>query len=207
MGRKKKGRIALSERDRRLESVVTEHETGLLRYATRLLHNPGEAQDVVQNTFVKLARAWQNGARPNDRLRGWLYRVTHNEAIDHIRRESRRRRLHEQHAEQRLAEPACADGEHCAELNRADRNRLIMTHINALKSEEQQVLLLRLEEGLTYREIAAITGRTPGNVGCLLHHAVRKLSQQLQKSGVVRIFAETSKTASGAVRASAQVRC
>ncbi|MEM7396947.1 MAG: sigma-70 family RNA polymerase sigma factor, partial [Verrucomicrobiota bacterium] len=80
--------------------MITEYESSLLRYATRILRDENAAQDVVQNTFIKLHKAWIDGTtRPNRQLSGWLYRVTHNHAVDYIRRESRLRVLHEQQAE------------------------------------------------------------------------------------------------------------
>ena len=73
-----------TDRMAQMEAIVAEHETALLRYATRLVNSPTAAQDVVQNVFVKLFRGWDRGTRPSAKLKGWLYRVTHNEAVDLI---------------------------------------------------------------------------------------------------------------------------
>ena len=165
------------DRAARLEAIVAEHETALLRYAARLVNSPDTAQDVVQNVFVKLARNWHEGMRASPRLKGWLYRVTHNEAVDQIRRETRRRKLHEKHAERLLDE--CPDGHNCpSPLD--DRREVVLAHVRRLHPREQQVIILRLQEGLSYREISEITGRTRGNVGNILHHAVKKLSEGLK---------------------------
>ena len=59
----------------------------------------------------------------------------------------------------------------------------MLRHLKRLHPREQQVVLLRLEQGLSYHEISEITGRSEGNVGNILHHAVRKLSTILQKEG------------------------
>ena len=83
------------ERAMRMETIMAEHESALLRYATRILNNASAAEDVVQGVFVKLFRAWKEGMKPSDQLKSWLYRVTHNEAIDHLRKESRLQALHE----------------------------------------------------------------------------------------------------------------
>jgi RNA polymerase sigma factor (sigma-70 family) len=168
-----------SDRASLMEAIVTEHETGLLRYAARLLNNRAAAEDVVQNVFIKLLRVWEEGMRPSEHLKAWLYRVTHNEAVDHIRRESRLQLLHARHAAE--LEDACPDGVNCGE---DEKRQLVMRLVRKLDAREQQVLLLRLEEGLSYKEIAAITGRTIGNVGNLLHHAVKKLSVSLKQAGV-----------------------
>lgn len=164
-------------REAQMEAIMKEHEAALLRYAARLVNSPVAAQDVVQNVFIKLFRAWKPGTHPSAQLRAWLFRVTHNEAVDTIRRESRLSLLHEKHAEQRLAD--CPDGRHCAE--KAEQKERVLALLPKLSSPQQQVLLLRLDQGLSYREISAITGRSEGNVGNLLHHAVKALSERIKR--------------------------
>lgn len=161
-----------------MEAIVAGHETALLRYATRILDNPSAAEDVVQNVFVKLFESWKKGTHPSDKLKSWLYKVTHNEAIDFIRRESRLSVLHKKQAEDPAA---CPDGIHCAEGD-AERRAKVLEHVRSLHPTEQQVLLLRLDEGLSYKEIAEVTGRTEGNVGCILHGAVMKISKKVARS-------------------------
>lgn len=165
-----------ADRRSQMEAIVAEHETALLRYAARILNNPFAAQDVVQNVFIKLFKRWKKGMRPSRQLQAWLYRVAHNEAVDHIRRESRRRLLHEKHAEQETLD--CDDKSGAADDT--ERRELVLRHLRRLQPREQQVVLLRLQEGLPYREIARITGRTEGNVGNILHHAVRRLAVSLR---------------------------
>jgi len=162
-----------------METIVAEHETALLRYATRILNNPVAAEDVVQNVFVKLFQGWKKGTHPSDKLKSWLYRVTHNEAIDHIRRESRLSVLHQKQAQEK--DGNCPDGVHCAESD-AERRTMVLEHVHSLHPAEQQVLLLRMEEGLSYKQIAEVTGRTEGNVGCILHGAVVKISKKMARS-------------------------
>lgn len=158
-----------------MEAIVSEHEAALLRYASRILSNPFAAQDVVQDVFIRLFEKWRNGLQPSTHLRNWLYRVTHNEAVDHIRRESRRQALHEKVAlEYADAETAGADP--------AEERRVrVLAELRRLHPREQQVVLLRLEEGLSYAQIAEITGRSEGNVGNILHHAIIKLSSGIKK--------------------------
>jgi len=166
-------------REARMEAIMAEHETSLLSYATRLLNNHASAQDVVQNVFIKLFRSWKDGTKPTKQLRAWLYRVTHNEAIDLIRMESRKRALHKRHAED-VASGVCPDGQNCpAEAD--ERRTMVTMALRHLDMCEQQVVLLRMDQGLSYREIAEVTGRSEGNIGCILHHAVKKLSARLNK--------------------------
>ena len=166
--------------DRGLDDVIAEHQSALLRYAGRILNSADAAQDVVQEAFIRLHRHWGRGVGPDGRLKAWLYRTTHNAAVDHIRRESRRRLLHERHAEQEKVE---RDGPPPPEME--ERRRLAIEQLNRLKPAEQQILILRLQEGLSYEEIARVTRRTTGNVGCLLHHATRKVAAGLKQAGVI----------------------
>jgi len=165
-----------------MEIIVSTYETPLLRYATRILNNPVTAQDVVQNVFIKLFKGWQGDTQPTARLKSWLYRVTHNEAVDHIRRESRLRLLHEKQAGERV--PECPDGRNCP-ASTDERREIVMQLLGTLHPRERQVVLLRLDGGLSYREISEITGRSEGNVGNILHHAVKKLSANLKKAGAL----------------------
>ena len=165
-----------------MEAIVAEYEIGLLRYATRILRDATTAEDVVQNAFIKLSRLWETGTRPTDKLKGWLYRVTHNEAVDYIRRESRLRVLHDKDAEEN--EKHCPDGRHCPAAG-DERHTQVLGHLDKLKPREQQVVLLRLEEGLSYKEISEIMGRSVGNIGNILHHAVKKLSDILKREGII----------------------
>lgn len=162
------------------EAIITAHESVLLRYVTRIVNDAAAAQDVVQETFIKLFRTWRNGARPTDNLRPWLYRVAHNAAIDYIRHESRLHHVHEQEASERTAPEPANPGDP------PERVQIVLGHLHRLDPAEQQVLLLRIQEGLSYREISLVTGRTEGNIGCILHHAVQKVSASLKKAGLIR---------------------
>ena len=160
--------------DGRMEAILVAYEAALLRYATRITRNPFAAQDVVQTAFLRLCSHWNGDWQPSARLKNWLYRVTHNEAVNHIRREARRRDLHE--AAAREFEIAPADDP------MAERREQVLEQLTRLKPHEQQVLVLRLQEGCSYAQIAAITGRSQGNVGNILHHAVARLAGLVAKA-------------------------
>lgn len=165
--------------DAEMEAIVTAHESALLRYAAGILNDAHAAQDVVQTSFIKLFRLWKPGSKPSDSIRAWLFRVTHNEAVDHLRREGRIRLLHRRHAE----ESRPAENRAVPEEEKLER---VLSSVAQLPPAERQVLLLRLQEGLSYRDISAVTGKTEGHVGLLLHNAVRKVGELVRKSeGVI----------------------
>ncbi len=159
-----------------LETVVAEHQSGLLLYAARFLNSAAAAQDVVQEVFIRFCRSWTPEACPRDRLKFWLYHLAHNVAVDHIRSESRMRKLHEDHADVERANAAPGGA---AETER--RQKLVLNLVHKLEPAQRQVLILRLQDGFSYKEISEVTKRTEGNVGCLLHHAVKTLSAELKR--------------------------
>jgi RNA polymerase sigma factor (sigma-70 family) len=175
----KEGKKAI---ERELESVMDQHESALLRYATRLVNDPNTAQDVVQDVFLRMFRGWKDGAKPTPQLSGWLYRVTHNVAVDYIRRESRLRILRRKHSE---VLPITAPANPSEQLEKQSVLSAVLRQLRKLDPKEQQIVILRLQEGLSYRQIGEITMRSEGNVGFILHHAMKKLSKFLVQDGVM----------------------
>jgi RNA polymerase sigma-70 factor (ECF subfamily) len=164
-----------------LEDAMEQFQSSLLRYATRVLNNEDAAQDVVQETFIRLNGNLDRIAERGVQLKGWLFRTTHNAAVDYIRKESRRRNLHERQSKQ--ADLFVNDPE--AQQQRDEKQAMVMQHLNTLKPKEREVLVLRLQEGMSYKEIAGVLKRSEGYVGTLIHTATKKLSQSLQQAGVV----------------------
>jgi len=154
--------------------VMAAFSAPLLRYAARLLNNATLAQDAVQNAWVKLARREPPVQEPDDEVRNWLFRVVHNEAVDIVRAEERRSRLHAAYAaEQETA--ALPD------TGTDEREALVLSCLPALPPLQRQVVLLRLQQGMSYNDIAAIIGETPGYVGNLLHHAIKTLAAEVKR--------------------------
>ncbi len=163
----------MSEPPMDMEELMDTHAPPLLRYATRLVRDGHAAQDVVQQVFIRLARLRPESRPPSERLRAWLYRCTHNQAVDLIRAERRRKTLHQTHAE--LRHPQSRD----------PRLALVLEKVALLPENQRTVLLLRVQEGLSYREVAEVTGLKEGQIGWLLHEAVKSLGEALRHPEVL----------------------
>ena len=168
---------AAARRQTGMDAVIDAYQAPLLRYASRLLNNAAAAQDVVQNVLVKLFRQWRPGMQPDAHLKNWLYRVTHNEAVDQIRAEARRRRLHGEHA----VAVDIATGGVQSDPPSDERQVVVLACLGVLEPAQRQVVLLRLQQGLSYEEIAAVTGLSSGYVGNLLHYAVKRLAAEVRR--------------------------
>jgi RNA polymerase sigma-70 factor (ECF subfamily) len=164
------------QRKLKLEDAMEQYQAPLLQYATRVLNNADAAQDVVQEAFIRLHKNMEKIERRGVQLKGWLFRTTHNAAVDYIRKESRRRMLH-----QSQPEPVVFNTNGSGN----DREELVLRHLNVLRPKEREVLVLRLQEGMSYKEIATVVKRSEGYVGTLIHSATKKLTQSLRQAGVV----------------------
>ena len=155
-------------------AVVDTYEAPLLRYATRLVSDANAAQDVVQNTFIKLSVHWNTKSQTSPReLSAWLYRVTHNLAVDYIRHEARHTVCLARHAEEEQSHAAADPKQADAVGEAAERAAALL---RTLSIREQQVVTLKVFEEKSYREISEITGLSEGNVGYILHYAMQKLA-------------------------------
>lgn len=165
-----------------MESVMSQYQAALLRYATRVLSNEDAAQDVVQEAFIRLHENWIQIRDRHVPIKGWLFRTTHNAAVDYIRKESRLRSLHQRQSEE---ESGFASRNDEQQRDHDERHALVMAHLNALSPKEREVLVLRIQEEMSYKEIARVIRRSEGYVGSLLHTATRKLTRSLRQAGVV----------------------
>jgi RNA polymerase sigma-70 factor (ECF subfamily) len=161
-----------------LSAIIAVFQSPLLRYAARLLNNVTLAQDVVQNTLVKLARRVPPAEAPTDEVRNWLFKVAHNEAVDLIRSEERKKRLHETYAQQQACE---TDGGLCLDTVANEQEQTVLDCLAVLPPLQKQVVLLRLQQGLRYDQIGEIIGEKSGYVGNLLHHAVKALAAEVKR--------------------------
>lgn len=145
------------------------------------------AEDVVMDTYLK---AWRGigGFRGTARLRSWLYRVTYNCAMDHIRRRDRRHEvsLEAPDTEGHSPRDVLPDA-HSARPSDAVENAELAAVVDRamahLPAAHRTSLLLRYADGFSYAEIAAATGVRIGTVMSRLFHAKRKLRLILESEG------------------------
>jgi len=166
-----------TERDRGdaawFEAVVREYEGPLVRYAQRLLGDSHRAQDVAQDTFLKLCR------EPRDklagRLRAWLFSVCRNRAMDVLKKEHRMTTLSEQQAQGCVG----CDGEPAAAMERQEAVARAAAALAVLPANQQEVIRLKLQDGLSYREISEVTGLSVSNVGFLMHQGIKTIREKM----------------------------
>jgi RNA polymerase sigma factor (sigma-70 family) len=165
-----------------IEQVFAALESPLLGYARRLLGDFGVAEDIVQDAFMKLHAQFENVAAPQP----WLYRTVHNLAVDHLRRANKvvpfdPTGQDESSPAVDVTDPQPLPDEQIARWEAIGLVRLVL---ETLDERNRQLIRLRFNEGLSYKEISERTGLTVGNVGYLLHHALKAMAVELARTGI-----------------------
>ncbi len=157
-----------------IQTQYEELAPGLYRYLVRLVGEAPAAQDILQETFLRLFEAVR-GRRAVRRPRPWAFQVAHNLAVDFLRQRGR-----EEWTAAELSDSEQAGGEPGveAELLRNERSERVRRALCLLSSQERQVLELRAE-GLRYREIAALMNLQVSTVATFLSRAIQKIARQL----------------------------
>lgn len=143
--------------------LFAEHGDAIYRFAVVLLHHREDAEDVVQETFLKLLRHLElGGDRTN--LRGWLFTVAAHAARDRQRRRGRWIPWRPEH--DRAVEAARLPDED-------GRLRAARETLRRLTPRDRLLLALRAHD-LSYKDIAAVTGIRAASVGQLLARAAAR---------------------------------
>jgi len=155
-----------------LSRVFDEHHRALMGYASHLMGDDERASDVVQDAFVRLCK--QPREQVEDRVKQWLYAVCRNRAMDILKKENRMRTMADAGAGQ-----ASRDADPRAVAQRRDTARQAGSLMQRLPPRQQEVIRLKVEGGLSYREISELTGLSVSNVGYLLHTGLKSIRTRL----------------------------
>lgn len=156
-----------------VRSAMAEYAGPLTRYAVRFVGDVDRARDVVQETFLRLCAADRN--KIDHCLAPWLFTVCRNRALDVRRKEGRMSVVCEERVE---AVPSAAPGP-SALAERREEHARVLGILDTLPDSQQEVVRLKFQNGMSYKEISAVTGFTVSNVGFLLHTAIKTIRQRL----------------------------
>ena len=168
------------------ESLVLSNQRKVYNLCLKMTGNPSDAEDLAQDAFI---RAYHNlgSFKGESSFSKWLYRLTSNICIDHLRREKRREAgsLTYQDETGTVHELELPDTRFAPEgaLERREIEVSIQSGLNALTVEHREILIMREMEGRTYDEIGALLGLTNGTVKSRISRARMNLSKFLMEAG------------------------
>lgn len=162
----------------RLHAVLARFERPLLGYALVRCGDQGTAEDAVQETLLRFLHHAPSGDLES--LAPWLFTTCRN-ALTDLQRKSSRHPLMDATTSARLTDSPSPDPTPDAALAEKETAHALRRLIAALPVIQQEVVRLKFETGLAYRDIAAATGLSIANVGWLLHQAVTTLRHDWQR--------------------------
>jgi RNA polymerase sigma-70 factor, ECF subfamily len=154
-------------------ALVETYSTLLFRVVYSVLRSKPEAEDVVQDVFIRVLEHRNSLVTVRD-MRVWLIRIAWNMALD-LKRRKRPDQLDEHFAQSLVDKTMRAD----AGLEEAQRMQRVLSEIESLPKAERHVLLLSALEELGTGEIANILGRSESAVRALLSRARCRLRERL----------------------------
>ena len=161
------------------EALLAEARPRALCVAMKVLHNPDDAEDAVQDGFLK---AWRNLGRFEGRaaFTTWIHRIVMNSSLDLLRRQSCRPGVSAEDASlrpERSDESSSETPER--ELQRTELRLIVAAALAELTPAHREAVALRELEEYSYEEIAETAACPIGTVMSRLHHARRKLAEEL----------------------------
>lgn len=162
-------------------TLVERYRTLVFSLVRRFAPRPEDAADLVQQAFLRALEAsdrvfsrWKlTSPTP---FRSWLIRIALNLAKNHARQGNRWRLALLTEVEDAAADPRESPQE---ALERRERERGIQAAVLALPRRQREVLTLRVDGGMPFRDIAETLGITENNAKVQFHHAVKRLKAEL----------------------------
>jgi RNA polymerase sigma-70 factor (ECF subfamily) len=158
-----------------LEELYLIHFDRIYSYLQMSVGNRHDAEDLTNQTFVKMLESIERFEWRKAPVSAWLFRIAHNLAMDHFR--SRRRwQPEEDPPEPPGAEERSAEEEALHSIGRQS----MLEMIEDLSQDQQQVLTLKFVFNFSNGEVATILGKSEGAIKSLQHRALGSLQRQLK---------------------------
>ncbi len=156
--------------------VIREYSEPLYRQIRHLVQNHDDANDILQNTFMK---AWQNleNFRGDAKLSTWLYKIAVNESVSFLAKERKRLNISLDDQSSVLAQSIEAD-EHI------DGDRLAQTlrkAVASLPEKQRLVFTMKYYDEMKYEQMSEILGTSVGALKASYHLAVKKIEQYVER--------------------------
>ncbi len=163
-----------NEKKRWVRELFLKYEGRLLRYVMKFTSHE-KASEIVQESFLKLMKVDDPNKLSGKEL-AWLFRVSRNRALDRLKKEKPMSQL-----KQGQDIPFESDNPEEA-LDRDQQKSKATQMLQSLTPTQKEVVRLKFQEELSYKEIAEITGHSVSHVGVILHESIKKLRNRASQS-------------------------
>jgi RNA polymerase sigma-70 factor, ECF subfamily len=155
-----------------LIAIYEEYSPKIFRYAFRLLGDTELAEECVSETFSRFLQTLKNGGGPGENIQAYIYRIAHNWATDHYRKERPQEELDPEAHIDPINNPSTL-------VTRQLEQERVRQALLQLTREQRQVIVLRFLEDWSHEEIAKVIGKTAEATRALQYRALAALRSML----------------------------
>jgi RNA polymerase sigma-70 factor (ECF subfamily) len=157
-----------------LEEIVSRYQKPIFFFILRMVWDETDAADLVQKTFINAFRNIRRFDRRSN-LKTWLYRIAINACKNHFRDDPRRREVD-------IEGMIILDEKNPLDHIISEEERIgLSVALKELPEKQRQTVILKVYQGLKYREIAEVTGCSEGTAKANFHFGVKKLRKILKQ--------------------------
>lgn len=168
---------SVAEKKKWFLQCFDQHESQLLRFASKILRNHDTSQEIVQDVFVKLWEKFDDKDLGHENQ--WLFTVARNACFDYLRKTKK------PHVDINDFSEHIADGSDSIDKileKRSDENQLLKM-IETLAPEQREILHLKFAEKKSYAQIGEITGKSPNHIAVFVFNIMKKLRHDYKEAG------------------------
>lgn len=179
---------AVNGSDGSFEELVRRYQRPISAYVYRMVGNYESALDLTQEIFIKVYNSLSR-YRAEFKFSTWIYKIAHNAAVDHLRRNSTREQSLVAGSEGDTFDLPIESGRLTPEQEseRRERRNEIESVVRALPANYRELIILRHSQDLSYEEIVEVTGLPLGTVKNRLFRAREMMRQQFVDKGITGI--------------------
>ncbi len=161
--------------DKGFKLLVESYSQRLYWHIRSIVKNHHDANDVVQNTFIKIFKGIKS-FKAESKLYTWLYRIATNESLTFLKRKKSTSSMDDGALQIKIAPSFHDENDTIEKLKNA---------LELLPEKQKLVFNLRYYEEMTYQDISEITGTSIGGLKASYHHAVKKLKKHLTNKSIL----------------------
>ena len=175
-------RDALAGQQDAYARLLRRYERPVFNVIARLVHDPGVAEELAQETFLKAFRRLDTFDQQR-RFSPWLLRIAHNTAIDALRRRGPQTFDIAAGPDGDLRVPASSEPGPDRQTEHRLMVRDLVAALEQLRPEHRLALVLRFQEALTYKQIAYVMGVSENTAKSHVHRARIRLADEMRTAG------------------------
>lgn len=158
------------------EKLVSEYKRPLYYHIRSIVLNHDDADDVLQNTFVKVFR-YLKDFKGDSKLFSWMYRIATNEALTFLKQKSKLKGIGSEELQSKIVDNLQTD----IWFDGDEIQLKLQKAVARLPEKQQLVFKMKYFQNLKYEEISEILGTTTGALKASYHHAVKKIEDYVTK--------------------------